>query len=70
MSVSNLQQRRDTLEAQIAALRAELADVNRDLRRALYKASAAAQRLERLSPYGKATWNPPHPALAHEERDE
>lgn len=66
--ISDLRKKRDELDTLIATARVERDAINRQINKALYKASAAAQRLERLNKYGKPIENPPHPAI--KERDE
>ena len=68
MSVDDLRRKRAELESLIATARAELADVNRDIRRALYRASAAFQRLSRLDGNGRPIRNPVPFNEAHEDR--
>ena len=66
MTVSDLRAKRDELDALIATARAEKQAVERDLQHALFRESAAHQRLARLDRRGRPIGNPPHPACGME----
>lgn len=68
MTLAEMRAKRDQLDALIATARAERTEVERQIRLHLYRASAAAARLERLNRDGRPIENPVHPALSHEER--